>query len=239
MEMVKTKVNKSILLSEYTDGIRFGTDALLLADFVASRGKCIDLGAGSGIIGLLLLSAEKAKSVDGVEIQPQYVSLACHNASENGFSDRYTVISRDITHIGEFPAGEYDFCVSNPPYLKADCGYDNVSESLNIARREVLCNINDVCAAASRSVKSGGNVYMVYRADRLDSLISALKAHHLQPKRLRVVCPSAGKKPSLVLVDAKKDAAEGMVFENIFYIYANSTHTEYSDEMNKIYGKFK
>lgn len=239
METVKTKVNRSILLSEYTNGIRFGTDALLLADFVTGRGRCIDLGAGSGIIGLLLLSAGKAKSVDGIEIQPQYVALAAENAAENGYAENYTAICRDITHIGGFPAGEYDFCVSNPPYLKADCGYDNLSESLNIARREVLCTIEDVCAAASRSVKSGGNVYIVYRADRLDSLFSALKKHSLQPKRLRVICPSAGKKPSLVLVDAKKDAAEGMVFENIFYIYANSSHTEYSDEMKKIYGEFK
>lgn len=239
MEMIKTKVNRSILLSEYTDGIRFGTDALLLADFVSGRGKCIDLGAGSGIIGLLLLSAGKTKCVDGIEIQPQYVALATQNATENGFHDCYTAVQRDITHLNEFPAGEYDYCVSNPPYLKSDSGYNNDSQALNIARREVLCKIDDICAAASRSVKSGGNVFIVYRADRLDSLLHALKKHSLQPKRLRVVCPSAGKKPSLVLVDAKKDAAEGMVFENIFYIYTDAAHSEYSEEMKKIYGDFK
>lgn len=239
METIITKVNRSILLSEYTDGIRFGTDALLLADFVSGRGKCIDLGAGSGIIGLLLLSSGKAGSVDGIEIQPQYVSLATDNALRNGFSHAYTAIQRDITHLNQFPAGEYDYCVSNPPYLKADSGFNNESGALNIARREVLCKIDDICAAASRSVKSGGNVYIVYRADRLDSLLFSLKKHSLQPKRLRVICPSAGKKPSLVLVDAKKDAAEGMVFENIFYIYTDATHSEYSEEMKKIYGDFK
>ena len=226
------------MLSEYTDGIRFGTDALLLADFVTGRGRCIDLGAGSGIIGLLLLSAGKAKAVDGIEIQPQYVELAAENAAQNGFSSCYTAVRRDITNVCEFPAGEYDYCVSNPPYLKNDSGMGNASAPLNIARREVMCTIDSVCAAASRSVKSGGNVYMVYRADRIDSLLFSLKKHSLQPKRLRVVCPSAGKKPSLVLVDAKKDAAEGMVFESIFYIYADSAHTEYSEQMKKIYGEF-
>jgi tRNA1(Val) A37 N6-methylase TrmN6 len=79
---------------------------------------------------------------------------------------------------------------------------------------------------------------MVYRADRLDSLLFSLKKHSFQPKRLRVICPSAEKKPSLVLVDAKKDAAEGMVFENVFYIYKDNLHTEYSDEMKKIYSDF-
>ncbi len=238
MEKIKTKVNSSILLSEYTDGIRFGTDALLLADFVSARGKCIDLGAGSGIIGLLLLSAGKAKSVAGVEIQQQYVRLAAENAAENGFAQSYTPLCRDITALKEFEAGEYDYCVSNPPYLKNDCGFDNRSAPLNIARREVLCNIDDVCAAASKSVKSGGNVFMVYRADRVDRLLYSLKNHSLQPKRLRVVCPSKGKKPSLVLVDAKKDAAEGMVFESVFYIYDDASHTVYSEQMKKIYSDF-
>ena len=238
MEIITTRVNKSILLSEYADGIRFGTDALLLADFVNSRGRCIDLGAGSGIIGLLLLASGKAVSVDGIEIQKQYVSLAAQNALSNGFSENYTAVERDITHIHRFPAGAYDYCVSNPPYLKAGSGFDNLSEAMNIARREVLCTVDSVCAASSKSVKSGGNVYMVYRADRLDSLLYSLKKHRLQPKRLRIICPSAEKKPSLVLVDAKKDAAEGMVFENVFYIYKDNLHTEYSDEMKKIYSDF-
>lgn len=238
MEMITTKVNRSIILSEYTDGIRFGTDALLLADFVASRGKCIDLGAGSGIIGLLLLASQKAACVDGIEIQDKYVALAEQNAANNGFSNQYNAVCRDISQLKQFESGVYDYCVSNPPYLKASSGFDNTSEAMNIARREVLCTIDSVCAAASRSVKSGGNVYMVYRADRVDALLYPLKKYSLQPKRLRVICPSMGKKPSLVLVDAKKDAAEGMVFESIFYIYKDNLHSEYSDEMKKIYSEF-
>ena len=238
MEIITTRVNKSIILSEYTDGIRFGTDALLLADFVSSRGRCIDLGAGSGIIGLLLLASGNASLVDGVEIQKQYVSLAAKNAADNGYGEKYNAVERDITHLNEFEAGKYDFCVSNPPYLKAGSGFNNLSEALNIARREVLCTADSVCAAASRSVKSGGNVYMVYRADRLDTLLFSLKNHSLQPKRLRLICPSVGKKPSLVLVDAKKDGAEGMVFESVLYIYKDDHHTEYSDEMKRIYSDF-
>lgn len=239
MEKIKTRINKSILLAEYTDGIRFGTDALLLADFVSSRGRCIDLGAGSGIIGLLLLSSGKAKSIDGIEIQKEYVEIAEENAAENGFSDSYRAVCRDISHLNEFTAGEYDYCVSNPPYLKMDSGFVNPSDHMNIARREVLCNVDDVCAAASKSVKSGGNVYVVYRADRVDSLLFSLKKHALQPKRLRVICPSPSKKPSLVLVEAKKDAAEGMIFESIFYIYEDNTHTEYSEQMKRVYGEFQ
>lgn len=239
MKTLVTKVNKSIVLTEYDNGIRFGTDALLLADFASGRGDCIDLGAGSGIIGLLLLAAGKAKNVSGIEIQPDYVSLCRENAFANGFSEHYTAIHRDICAITEFTAGTFDYAVSNPPYLKADSGFDNLSSPMNIARREILCNIDSVCAAASRSIKSGGNFYVVFRADRLDSLIYALKNHSMQPKRIRLVCPSVGKKPSLVLVDAKKDASEGMVFESVFYIYKDSSHTEYSDEMKNIYGNFE
>ena len=150
MELIKTRVNRRLVLSEYSGGIRFGTDALLLAHFALSApGRGMDLGAGSGIIGFLLLTSGRASHIDGIELQPDYVDLCRKNASENGLEARYTAVCRDIRDLHSFPEEEYDFCVSNPPYLPLGCGKENASEPLNIARREVKCDILSVCAAAS------------------------------------------------------------------------------------------
>ena len=58
-ERLETEINGGLVLSEYRSGIRFGTDALLLASFArerVKRGVCADFGTGSGVLPLLLLA---------------------------------------------------------------------------------------------------------------------------------------------------------------------------------------
>lgn len=75
--MKTTVINSRLRLSEYTEGIRFGTDALLLAAFVSgsARKRCVDLGTGSGVIPLLLLSAGKCGRACGIEIQLSLIHI--------------------------------------------------------------------------------------------------------------------------------------------------------------------
>ena len=55
-----------------------GTDSVLLADFVTLRpgAHIFDLGAGVGTLGLLLCAKDQSCQVDGIELQPQCVTLA-------------------------------------------------------------------------------------------------------------------------------------------------------------------
>ena len=65
-----------------------------------------------------------------------------------------------------------------------------------------------------------------------------MRNNRIEPKRIRMVCPSVGKKPSLVLVEGKKDGKEGLVFEPNLYIYTDSTHKTETQEIIDIYSRF-
>ena len=93
--------------------------------------------------------------------------------------------------------------------------------------------------AASWCLKSGGSFYAVYRPDRLVNLLCAMRNSKIEPKRLRAVVPSVGKRPSLILVEGRKDGKEGLVYENDLIIYRDGTHTEQTEEMRSIYKKFE
>jgi tRNA1(Val) A37 N6-methylase TrmN6 len=80
--------------------------------------------------------------------------------------------------------------------------------------------------------------FAVYRPDRLVTLLCAMRNNGIEPKRLRAVVPSIGKKPSLILVEGKKDGKEGLVYENDLFIYIDSTHKVQTEEMNRIYSRF-
>ena len=82
-------VNENIDLIQKRNGLRFGTDALLLASFVREKKHAIaaDLGCGTGINSLLLLARGKCKTVHAVDVQRDFCTLARRNAEHNSLSD--------------------------------------------------------------------------------------------------------------------------------------------------------
>lgn len=242
-EGTTTKINADLILREPKGGIRFGTDALLLADFASNavrRGKCIDLGTGSGVLPLLLLASGSGASFVGLELQPEHALAASENSSINGFAERFRVVNGDAAdHRSLFECGSFDYVITNPPYMRGDCGKSNESEALAIARREVSGGAELFCRTASWCLKSGGGFFAVYRPDRLVTLLCAMRENSIEPKRLRAVVPSVGKKPSLVLVEGRKDGREGLVYEPDLFIYADRSHTLQSEEMQNIYKRFQ
>lgn len=234
-ETLETKINGGLLLSEYREGIRFGTDALLLTSFAReriARGVCADFGTGSGVLPLLLLAGGCRARFLAVEIQEQYASLARENAARNGFSDHVTVLHGDLREYRTLlPAGGADSVICNPPYLPAECGRKNVADEKRIAWHEDCLRVNELAAAASWILRPGGTFFCVYLPSRSASLLSALRGYRLEPKRMRWVAPSPSEPPSLLLLEAKKDAREGMQVLPSLFLYRDGSHTEKSGEL--------
>ena len=194
-------VNDSLSLIQKTDGLTFGTDALLLAGYVRGRSKRgLEIGGGTGIISMLLATRGKVDKIDTVEVQKEYAELIERNVSLNGLGERIMAVHADIREIKK--GLEYDIVFSNPPYMKTSSGAPNVSEEKNIARHEVLGGIADFCAAAARLLRYGGHFYCVYRTDRMADLFCALRANRLEPKRVTFVHADAKAAPSMLLLDA-------------------------------------
>lgn len=208
-----TEINNGLYLTEYTDGLLFGTDALFLSRFVkgGKNMRGVDIGVGSGPVSLLLLSENKAAHMTGIDIQERCVGISAENALNNGYADRFDAVLGDVREpIGLFPVEAADFVVSNPPFMKAESGFLNSNEAKSIARHEQFLPAFDLCKAASHYLKYGGCFYVVYRPERVCTLISALKDNSLEPKTMRFLVPNGKEKPSLVLICAKKGGAEGV-----------------------------
>ena len=239
--MEPIRINARLTLREHRSGIRYGTDALLLASFVRGRrkAKCADLGTGCGVIPLLLLASGRCGEARGFEVQTEYAALAAENARENGMEGRFSVTQGDIREIAALcPAGWADYVTANPPYLRADCGKRNADFVKYAAFHEHFGSIDDFARAAAYLLGTGGAFFTVYRPDRLSRLLTALSAAGLEPKRLRPVAADVLRAPSLVLVESVKGAAEGMVYEKNLVIYRDSAHTQYTDELERIYHVF-
>lgn len=241
-ELHTNRINASIILKEPDGGIRFGTDALLLADFASGmkKGVCVDLGTGSGVLPLLLLATGSRSDFIGLELQEKYAAVAEENARINNFAERFKVICGNASDYRDlFGCGFAESVITNPPYMRNDCGAENEEAALNIARREISGGIDNFLKAAAWCLKSGGSFFAVYRPDRLVNLLTEMRNNRIEPKRLRAVIPSVGKRPSLILVEGRKDGKEGLVYENDLIIYADESHSVQTEEMRKIYKNFE
>ena len=226
-------VNDSLKLIQKTDGLTFGTDALLLAGYISGKYKnALEIGGGTGIISMLLLAREKVRVATAVEVQEEFSELIGRNAELNGLTDRLFPILSDIR---DFKAdGEFDLIYTNPPYMKTDSGKANEMDKKKIARHEVFGDISDFTEAARRLLKFGGTFAAVYRPDRLTDLISAMREARLEPKRITFVHADTESESSMVLVEGKAGGKSGNILTRPLIIYKDKNHSEYSEDMKYI-----
>jgi len=191
-----------------------GTDSFLLAFFTrAKRGELVcDLGAGTGLLGLLLLAREPSLTLHNVEIQPETLALAEKTYAANDLTA--------VQHLADLRAldgilrpGSFDLVISNPPYFKTGSGQQAATPARQTAREENTCTVEDLCRAAARLLRWGGRFSVVYRPERLCDLLTAMRAHSIEPKRLRMVQNTSTAAPSLILVEGKRGGKSGLVIE--------------------------
>lgn len=191
---------------------KMGQDSILLSEFVRppKGAKICDLGCGSGVLSLQLLQADSRCSVTGLEIQPEVCLLAEENRVLNGFEERFTVQQGDLRQIRQlFPANGFDYVISNPPYFSENSGRPAAGSHKKIARQEENCRLEDVIGAAAYLLKYGGKFGLVHRPERVCEIISCMKDHRLEPKRLAFAYHRLDARPSVLLVEARYGSHSG------------------------------
>lgn len=241
MEKRLDKINGDISIYQYTEGFAYGTDAVLLSAYakVKKGSTGVELGTGTGIIPILVTYHKSPKKIYAFEIQDDYAELARENVELCKMSDNIEIIHDDIKNITPYYLRErgcesVDFVLTNPPYMKMTSGYLNESERKLTARHELKCDINDVCSSASKLLKNGGDLFVIYRPDRLCDLFVAMRESGIEPKELTEVVSHMGEAPTLVLVRGKKSALPSLKITPPFVIYEGK---EYTEAMKKVYEK--
>lgn len=106
-------INENVLIP------RFETEELLentiayIKNFFTEPVDIIDLGCGSGVIGLTLEKKVSTKSVDLVDISPKALAVTYKNCVKH--SSMANLINSDMFEKVE---KQYDVIISNPPYIK-------------------------------------------------------------------------------------------------------------------------
>lgn len=215
----------------------FGMDAVLLSGFVkVNEGdRVVDLGTGTGILPILLAAKTKGSHFTGVEIQEESAEMANRSVILNSLEEKISIVNGDIKNVAcDFPAGETEVVVSNPPYMIDNHGLKNPDGPKAIARHEIKCNFEDIAKAAKYLLKPQGRLYLVHRPFRLVEIFKTLTEYGLEPKRMKLVYPYIDHEPNMVLIEALKGGKSRLTVEKPLVVY-ESEH-KYTQEIFDIYG---
>lgn len=187
-------------------GYRFSIDSVLLARFVApyiADTEVIELGAGTGVVSLIMAILGKPKHIKAMELQPSLLSLARRNVVLNGLDPIITVQEQDIRLIPAHRSSRScDWVVANPPYYELTKGRVSPDSERALARHELTCTLNDVLAAMNHLVRREGRVAIVHRAARIGEIFTTLAEYDMEVTRLRMVHSDQDSAGELVLIEA-------------------------------------
>lgn len=193
-------------------GYRFNLDALLLAHFAGAvvpqpPTLVIDLGAGCGVIGLLLARRWGRCRSRLVERQPELALLAAQNAARNGLAGRVRVVLGDLRESRRWrprATAARVLAVCNPPFFRLNSGRFSPDPMVAGAKHELTCTLAELLRASAGGLRPGDALALIHLATRHGELLRALPDHRLEPLRLRLVLPAPGCAATRVLLLARR-----------------------------------
>lgn len=199
-------VEKKMIVEE--KGLKITEDAILLSEFMKKyfskkrknlKGEksFLEIGAGQGIISLLLSELDIISKIFAVEIQEEVFAALEKNIEINDLNGKIIPINKNIKNVN----GEYDFIFSNPPYKKTSSGKMPENEMERISKYEILLTLEELILEIRRLLKNYGEFFVVVPNSRLNDVFRCIYENRLNILSIKV---NKYKKMDLVVVHGKK-----------------------------------
>lgn len=203
-------------------GYRYSLDPLLLASFCGqppSGGRIIDLGAGCGIIALVLARINPTASVVAVENNPEMVALVERNIRHNDLGGRVSVHAEDVINLRKsFPHSTFDLVVSNPPFRIAGSGKVSPRAGRDSARHETTAGLADFLAAAKYLVKPSERICFIQLPSRLPEFMALSSEMKLSVLRMRMIHGNAESPATMFMIELAKGRRSAPVVEPPLFV---------------------
>lgn len=227
-------MQNNIPLAQLSKGYRYNSDSLLLANFILElgiKGQVLDVGAGCGIIGILLKKFHTNLDLSLLDIQKENIDLIEKNLRQNN-------INANIFH-NDFKLfkseNKFDFLVCNPPfYRNGTCESDNLHK--NISKFQKYLSLNDFIKQANSLLKPRGVLYFCYESFALAQICSILENKKLILTKICFVYTHKEKQARLVLIQARKGVKSLCEILPPFFMYENGN---LSKRMQEIHSRFR
>ena len=219
-----TVLGGQVVLRQPKTGYRAGLDAALLAAACDAGPQARVIEAGCGVGGALLAAAFRRPQSQfvGIERDLAAATLGQTNIALNALQDRVQILNVALpTSLKALGLTPFDAALCNPPFFD-DPGTLRTPDSSRLGAYMAEDGLEAWTGFLLKSVREGGTITLIHRADRLGDILSLLapKAGSL---RIRPIQPFSDTPAKRVLVRAIKTGKAPLVLLPAMILHDRAT----------------
>jgi tRNA1Val (adenine37-N6)-methyltransferase len=176
---------KQFSVQQNKTAMKVGTDGVLLGAWAPINHNpfsILDIGAGTGIIALMLAQRTNAEQIDALEIDEDAYEQAVGNFENSPWSDRLFCFHAGLDEFIDEPEDEYDLIVSNPPFYAEN--YKTQNEQRDLSRFQDAMPFEELIEAADLLLSENGIFAVIIPFKEEENFIALAKEWELYPLKI-------------------------------------------------------
>lgn len=165
--------------------MKVGTDGVLLGAW-ASLDKnpetILDIGAGTGLIALMLAQRSAAETIDALEIEEVAYEQCVENFEASPWGDRLFCYHAGLDEFVDEWEDTYDLVICNPPFYSEDVTSGNISR--DIARQNTALPFEELLNGVSLLLSKDGIFATIIPFKEEDSFLVLADSLGLYPQKI-------------------------------------------------------
>ncbi len=221
---------KQFQICQDQTAMKVGTDGVLLGAWtrIGNAQTALDVGAGTGLLALMLVQRNPGLQIDAVELDVQATKQAECNIQMSPWKDRIKVFNVDFQ---QFKINKrYDLIISNPPFF--DEQTVSPAKQRQLARHTAHLDIQRLLSQSAALLSPKGRLSIIYPANKYDEILHVANQNNLFINRLTFVKGNAKVKAKRILLELS--SRQTNVEENILIIeHKRHVYTDTYVELTK------
>lgn len=219
---------KQFSVSHLRSAMKISTDSVLLGAWTPIDGSpdtILDIGAGTGILALMMAQRTDAFTIDAVEIDTDSYVECTENFENSSWADRlfcYHASFQDF--VCEMAGEKYDLIISNPPFYTVD--YKTENDSRNRARFEDALPFEILLEGVAVLLSEKGIFSLIIPFSEEEYFVQKASENGLYPQKITRVKgnPNTDIKRSLLTFSRQQVSClpDLLVIENERHVYTDS-----------------
>ncbi|BAK72968.1 tRNA1(Val) (adenine(37)-N6)-methyltransferase [Arcobacter sp. L] len=227
-----------MVLYQPKNGYCYNSDTHFLFYFICEnfkkykniKGELLDIGSGSGILGLLVSNEYRKLNLNQCEIQEMFQFFSTKNAQINQINTKMYIGSYDQISFEK----KFEICVSNPPFYHCDV-IKSENKSLKIARYNDSLPLEKLIKRSYEILKEDGKFFFCYDSKQINEILLLLNKYKFNLEALQFVHSKVSKDATLVLIYAKKNSKTLTKIMNPLVVF--DENNSFTKEVESIYEK--
>ena len=192
---------KQFRIIQEQSAMKVGMDGVLLGAWadISDAERILDVGAGTGLIALMMAQKNTTAVIDAIEIDPDALREAKINAQNSSWNNRINLELCSFQEFARRADQKYDLIVSNPPFFTN--GHKAPLENRAQARHSDSLPLDDLISGAVNMLNTSGKIALVLPSGTFPEIEKLTGENKLFISRLCRVKPNPQKPEFRILIE--------------------------------------